>query len=50
MVNRIYPEGIVAWWMDRERQEVLQELKDRWMTKVADIDAWWYNELAAAFE
>lgn len=50
MVNQIYPEGISAWWMDRERQEVLQKLKDRWMTKVEDIDDWWYNEFATTFE
>ncbi len=44
-VNRIMDEGIINWWMDHKRQQVLQVLRERWTIKVENIDKWWYHEL-----
>lgn len=45
LVNYLVKNGIKKWWMDEERQRVVRLVKERWTTKVDDIDKWWCREL-----
>lgn len=45
-VNRILNEGVTEWWMNAERQNIVQQLRNRWASREDDIDAWWFDELS----
>lgn len=50
LVSRLGVNGVTDWWMDEKRQSVMKVVRERWTTKVDDIDDWWYCELMAQAE